>query len=222
MGKFETGVPIKTIAYHGTKDTIQKFELSQDTIGHHTGNNGGAIFFTSEKCVAMQYSIENKYRELENEIGYNQSGKTYDELREQAVLQAHCYEVELNICNPLVLDISRINKDKDLYCTQRGIYNVLDAYSLNYLINMLQNRRYEKDMEYFDSDDEIKVFEKFLDLFEVYNEELDDYREIPHDYDCIIIENCIDSINEDSNYMPSTIYAVLDPSIVKIKRCLKA
>lgn len=222
MNKFKTGTPAQTIAYHGTKDTIQKFDISLDIIGRHTCDNGGAIFFTSEECLAMQYSIESKYRELEYEVGLIQPIETYDELREQAALQAHCYEVELDICNPLVLDISQIKQDKELFCIQKGLCNVLDAYSLNYLINLLQNRIYEKYMECFDTNDEIQVFEKFSYLFEVYNEELDEYEEIQLDYDCIIIEDCIDSINENSNYMSSTIFAVLDPNIVKIKRYIKA
>ena len=213
--------PIKAIAYHGTKDIIQEFEISPNVIGSNTYNNGGCIFFTSEECVATQYSIEAKYRELESKLNTDAPDEIYDKLREEAILQAHCYEVELDIYKPLVLDIANINQDEKSFCTSRGLHNVLDSYILNHLVNLLQDRRYQKYMGVYDEDINYNVIESFSYLFEKYNNELDEYEEVPHDYDCIIIENCIDSINEDSNYMPSTIYAVLDPSIIKIERYIK-
>lgn len=219
--KFKTGVPFKAIAYHGTKDIIQEFVINVDTVGSFTCNNGGAVFFTSDLQVAMEYSAECQMREWENQTeNLNKPMEEYYQAVAKAHFNAHCYEVELNICNPLVLDIASINRGKNF--ARHGIDNTLDAHTLNHLVNILQGRRYQECMEFYDEDTNYNTIDNFDYLFKRYNEELDDYEEIPYDYDCIIIENCIDSINEDSNYMPSTIYAVLDPGIVKIKKCIKA
>lgn len=217
MSNYETGMPAQIKAYHGTKDTINQFVINADTMGKFTCNNGGAVFFTSDLQVAMEYSAECQMREWESEH-YDITTEEYYQAQDQASYNAHCYEVELNAHNPLVLDIASINQDENFI--HRGLYNVLDAYSLNHLINLLQNKRYQGYMELYDENVECRVMEKFMYLFEEFDEELDDYAGKEHDYDCVIIEDCIDSVNEDTNYMPSTIIAVLDPSIITIKKCI--
>lgn len=213
--KFETNKPIKTVAYHGTQSEIRRFKISPDTLGQFTGNNGGAIFFTDNENVAFEYSKENYLREKENKIDYTNENwsKALDTAKEEANEKAFCYEVFLDIKKPLVLNIKDI-ENKNF----RNISNVLGTNKLNHLINILQNRIYEKYMEFFDDSISIEVFEDFRYLFEDYDEELDEYIEKDYNYDCIIIEDCIDSINEDSDYMPSTIFAVLDDNIIKINK----
>lgn len=213
--KFETNKPVKTVAYHGTQSEIKKFEISPNTLGQFTCNNGGAIFFTDDEDVAFEYSKENYLREKENEIDYTSENwsKAWDIAKNEANEKAFCYEVELNIKKPLVLNIKDI-ENKNF----KHIPNVLDAYLLNHLINILQDRRFQDYFELYDETQNEIIFEDFLYLFEDYDEELDEYIEKDYNYDCIIIEDCIDSINEDSNYMPSTIFAVLDDDIIKINK----
>ena len=221
MSNYETGKSTQITAYHGTKDTIDEFVISADTVGSFTCNNGGAVFFTTDLQVAMEYSTECQMREWEDQ-GDNLTKpiEEYYQAKDKAYMNAHCYEVQINARNPLVLDIANINQDENF--RRQGLENVLDSFTLNYLINILQDRKYQKYMECYEQDADYNTLDKFSYLFEEYDEESDDYIEKEYDYDCIIIEDCIDSVNEDTNYMPSTIIAVLDTDIISIKECIKA
>lgn len=101
----------------------------------------------------------------------------------------------------------------------RGICNVIDAYTLNNVINILQNRMYENYMSYSDDESIQNAYDWLTsnDILEYYDEELDEYVEKSHDFDCIIVKNCIDSINDTTNFIYSDIIAVLDENIINIK-----
>lgn len=204
-------------AYHGTCANIKEFDLNH--CGEHTCNNGGAVFFTTDKEVAWNYSKEAFCRKNEDLIWENKI--SHDLLIETSEKQAHFYEVELNIKKPLYIDIKTIENKWSI--EYHNIYNCLNACLLNHIINLLQNRQYEHLFETYDRELDEQAMYYLLDyeIIEKYDAELDDYIEKDHDFDCIIIKNCIDSINDYTDYIESDIIAVLDTDIITIKDRLK-
>lgn len=194
-------------AYHGTCDIIKQFNIT-DYMGKNTCNNGGAIYFTTSKEVAMQYSIEAYKRQHEWDEGINE-----DDLQEQAEKQAHYYRCLIEINNPLYID-GNMYYNKEFY-KLRGI-KAIDSYLVNYIINILQGRRYQQNMEDFDEHKDYEAIDFLLPYIEEYDDELDEYIEKKFNPDVIICKDTIDSINEESNYMSSDILAVLDKNNIKI------
>ena len=115
--------------YHGTCDYFDRFKI-MNGMGQNTGNNGGAIFFTSNIEVAKSYSIEGFKRKHEcDDIYYND----YDLLQEDAEKQAHVYSVDIDTTNALELDINQIY-NRDFYKRQRR-KDILDAESARVILD---------------------------------------------------------------------------------------
>lgn len=202
----------KYICYHGTCDEIEEF--SHEYIGQNTCNNAGGFYFSDDIMIANDYTIESYKRKYEYD--YETDEYISDEiLTENAIKQAHVYKCEVTMNNPLILDISEINcKDKNMI--NRYGDNVLDVQKVMYLINIMQNRQFENEIQYDLNenylDDCLQYFET-----EIYNEETDEYEYIEKDsYDGLIIKNCIDGIADYSNYNTSTVIIALNNSQIKI------
>lgn len=194
--------------YHGTCDTIDRFDI-YDHMGMNTGNNGGAIFLTSSPLVASAYSRESFIRKNE----YNDDYKPEEDIVTDAWNQQHIYEVDVDTTNALELDIRTVYNKWFKEYQHRD--DVVDANLLNHIINILQNRCYERNMECYDEKTDCEALEILLPYLEEYNEELDDYVEKDVYYNCIIVKNCIDSIDDESHWIQSDIVAVLDENILR-------
>lgn len=201
-------------AYHGTQYYFDNYNILEG-MGQNTGNNAGAIFFTTNQDVAFSYSKEGfkSYHECDD-IYYN----NYNLLEEDAEKQAHLYKSKIDISNALKLDIKSIY-NKEFY-KKEGRTNILDAFLINHIINILQYRKYERYFEFYDTSKNDEALEFLSPYIEEYNAETDEYTEKNIKYDCIIIDNAIDSIDMDSHYVESTILIVLDESIIKTKNLI--
>src|SRR5574344_9280 len=195
------------ICYHGTCDEITEF--SHDYIGQNTCNNAGGFYFSDDIMVANDYTIESYKRKYD---GYYKNDET---LIENAINQAHVYKCEVTMNNPLILDISEINcKDKNMI--NRYGDNVLDVQKVMYLINIMQNRQFESELQYDLNENYLEDCSQYFET-EIYNEETDEYEyEEKDSYDGLIIKNCIDGIADYSNYNTSTVIIALDNSQIKI------
>lgn len=195
-------------AYHGTCYDIDNFDI-YNNMGTNTGNNGGAIFFTTSEQVACSYSRESFIRKNE----YNEDYKPIEDIYSDACAQQHFYMADIDIENALVLDIKQVYSKA--FEKRQGRTDIVDACLLNHMINILQNRTYQKNMEIYDEKTDCEALEILLPYLEEYDEELDDYVEKDVYYDCIIVKDCIDSIDEESHYITSDIIAVMDENILR-------
>lgn len=75
-------------AYHGTCDNIKKFNIAS-YMGNNTGNNGGAIFFTTSKEVAWNYSKEAFTRKNEDIFYQNDINDLLEETSEKQAYLKH-------------------------------------------------------------------------------------------------------------------------------------
>ncbi len=143
----------------------------------------------------------------------------YDLLQDDGEKQAHIYSVDVDTTNALELDINKVY-NREFYKMQ-GRTDILDAYLINHIINILQNRVFQKYFEFYDEDKDLEALEFLLPYIEEYNEELDEYMDKDFYCNCIVINNAVDSIDEISHYIPSTIVIVLDENIIKNKKLIK-
>ena len=70
-------------------------------------------------------------------------------------------------------------------------------------------------MECFDEKTDWQALEILMPYLEEYDEEQDEYIEKDVYYNCIIVKNCIDSIDDESHWIQSDIVAVLDENILR-------
>jgi len=198
------------ICYHGTCDEIEEF--SHDFMGQTTYQNAGGFYFSDDIMIANDYTIESYKRKYEYDYETNEC--VSDEiLTEKAINQAHVYKCKVTMNNPLILDSTDIMHREKRIIQNYG-ENVLDPQKVMYLINIMQNRKYEKDCEIQDD-----FFEDFIQYFEteIYNEETEEYEyEEKEPYDGLIINNAIDGIADYSNYNESTVVIALDNSQIEI------
>ena len=90
-------------AYHGTCYDIDNFNI-YNNMGMNTGNNGGAIFFTTSEQVACSYSRESFIRKNE----YNEDYEPIEDIYSDACAQQHFYMADINTDNALTLDIREV------------------------------------------------------------------------------------------------------------------
>ena len=201
-------------AYHGTCDYIDRFDIV-GYMGKNTANNGGAIFFTTDVNVANAYSKESFIRQNE----YNDNYEPIKDIVTDAINQEHVYSADIDMTNCLDLDITEVY-NKEFYKRQHRT-DIMDANLINHIVNILQQRQYQRYMEYYDDRTDCIAFEIILPYLEEYDEEQDEYIEKDVYYDVIRVKNCVDSIDEDSHWRPSDIIIVLDENIINDVKLIK-
>lgn len=203
-------MPIEKL-YHGTSCLIKEFDIMQGFDNSCTYNNGGGIYFCNDSYIATQYSIESYIRLHANEFD-DDDDECNPELIEKANEQAHYYECNIDTSNALVLS-TNIMTVKNKYTGM----TYLNIYLLCEITNILQNRYFEKYMDYHDETARYQAMELLSPYLDEYDEENDEYIEKDIDYTCIIVRDIVDSINDESNY-PTDVCVVLDESIILDKK----
>lgn len=198
-------------AYHGTCYDIDQFSISE-FMGVNTCNNAGAIYFTTDKNVAMAYSRGSYCNTHEWEDKYCND---YNQLQEDAEEQQHVYSADIDLSNVLDLDIKTVY-NQWFYERERRT-DILDSHLICHIVNILQNRAYQRFFETYDETTDCIACEYLTPYLTEYDEEQEEYIDKDVYYDCIRIKNAVDSIDDESHYIPSDIIIVLDESIIKNK-----
>lgn len=204
---------VTVTGYHGTCDIINRFDLNYS--GENTGNNVGGFFFSSDYNVGMDYSIEAYKHKHEYEYEEKYADEYEEVLQEHAEKQCHVYKCEIQFENPLILDLDNNEiRHHEQSCT---VPRFIDMQALIFAMNRGIDYSYDK----IYSDDELWsiVTDYYLDYFEEYNKELDEYTEKPA-YDGLIIKNACDGVANYSMFTRADVYVALYDNQIRIVDCI--
>lgn len=204
---------VTVTGYHGTCDTIDRFDLEYS--GANTGNNVGGFFFSSDYNVGMDYSIEAYKRKHEYEYDEKYADKSMEILQEHAEKQCHVYRCEIQFENPLILDLD--NGEIRHHEHSCSVPKFIDMQALIFIMNGSVFYGYGDTYRREELWEIVSSY--YLDHFEEYDEELDDYID-KSAYDGLIIKNACDGIGDYSTHTQADVYVALYDNQIRIVDCI--